>query len=56
MSDSLSFVAEVTNTTARKKALDMIYKVTLETNDSRVLSLGALPADTLLRVSVEAES
>ena len=52
--DKLSFQAEITQVNARKAvSLDIIYKLVLQTDDVKVLSLGALPAETLIKVTVE---
>ena len=52
--DKLKFNAELQSVSSKKlKSLDMEYKVTLLTNDSRVLSLGMLDADTMLMVEVK---
>ncbi len=53
----LTFQAELKQVASRKSAsLDMVYKVVLETDQSDVMTLGQLSADTLLNVSVEVAS
>ena len=48
--------AEVKKVEATKLAsLDVAYRVTLITDDSTVLALGALDGDTMLKVSMEVE-
>ena len=50
----LKFTAEIKQVNARKAvSLDIIYKLVLQTDDVKVLSLGALPADTMIKVTVE---
>lgn len=52
--NSFAFRAEIKEVKSRKSSsLDISYKVILSTDDARVLSLGALDGDQLLRVTVE---
>lgn len=52
----MKFVAEIKQVKSKKTAsLDLIYSLVLETNDPQVLGLGALNAETLVNVTVEAE-
>ena len=54
--NELNFTAEVKKVEATKLAsLDVAYRVTLVTDDSTVLALGALNGDTMLKVSMEVE-
>ena len=51
------FVAEIKQVKSKKTAsLDLIYSLILETNDPAVLGLGALNAETLVKVTVEAQN
>ena len=51
--DTLKFNAEVKKVEATKLAnLDVGYKVTLFTDDSSVLALGALAGDSILDVEI----
>ena len=53
-SPALSFLAEVIEVKSKKTAsLDISYRVILQTDDSKVLSLGTISADTLLKIGVE---
>lgn len=46
--------AEVKKTQQRKtSSLDNIYQVVLETDNPQLLELGALPSDTILKVTFE---
>lgn len=47
--------AELKKVEATKKSLDLIYKFTFETEDSRVLALGSLPSDTVFNLEIEAD-
>lgn len=50
----MNFVSELKKVSAHKAAsLDMVYTVTLVTDNPTVLALGSLPSDTLLKVQVE---
>lgn len=50
----MEFIAELKKTTQRKAAsLDNIFQLVLETDNSSVMDLGKLPADTLFKVSIE---
>lgn len=50
----MKFVAEVKEVKSRKTAsLDQLYRVVLETNDSAILALGALPPDITVTVEIE---
>lgn len=51
------FVAEIKKTSQRKTAsLDNVYQIVLETDNAEILDLGKLPADTLVKVTVEVAS
>lgn len=53
----MNFQAEIKQVSSKKTAsLDIVYKVVLETNDPQVLGLGALSAETLVSVTVEADN
>lgn len=53
----MQFQAEIKEVKSRKTAsLDNVYRIVLETNDSNLMTLGMLPADTLVSVSVESEN
>lgn len=52
----MNFTAELKQVSSKKTAsLNIVYKIVLETNDPQVLGLGALNAETLVNVTVEAE-
>lgn len=54
MDDSLEFVAEVKEVKSKKLASnDVGYTIILHTDDMKVLSLGTLDGDVLLKVTVE---
>lgn len=49
----MNFTAELKQVSSKKTAsLDIVYRVVLETNDPQVLGLGALSAETLVKVEV----
>lgn len=49
----ISFIAEVKETKQSKRNLDNIYSIKLETDDASILSLGALPPDKTVTVTVQ---
>lgn len=51
----MSFLAEIAETTQRKSAttLDQTYSLKVRTNDYNILDLGKLPAQTLIKVTIE---
>lgn len=52
----MNFQAELKKVEAKKTAsLDIEYKITMVTNNPEVLSLGAMSAETLLNVEINAE-
>ena len=52
--NELTFIGEVKSVQAKKLAsLDVGYTVTLYTDDSTVLALGALDGDIRLKVTIE---
>lgn len=54
--NELHLKAEVTQVKSRKSAsLDVVYSVTLITDDPKVLSLGALEGDTMLDVVIKVD-
>ena len=55
--DSLNFVAEVKQVKSRKMAsLDVVYSVTLETNNPDVLSLGTINGDQTVSVEISVDN
>jgi hypothetical protein len=53
---SMNFLAEIKKVEAKKLVSnDIEIRVHLVTDDTRVLDLGKLPSDTLVKVSVEEE-
>jgi hypothetical protein len=51
--EELKFIAEVKEVKSKKLAsMDISYRVILETDDPKVLALGVLEADKLLKVVV----
>ena len=53
----MKFIAEIKKTSQRKSAsLDNIYQIVLETDDNKILDLGKLPADTVVKVEIKDES
>lgn len=49
-----TFLAEIKQVNSCKSpSLDIIYKLVLESDDPTVIDLGKLPADTLVRVTLE---
>jgi hypothetical protein len=56
MMPNLIFKAEVIEVKSRKTAsLDVSYRIVLQTDDPKVLSLGTLQADDLVNVEVEVD-
>lgn len=52
----MEFLAEVKRTSQRKTAsLDNVYQIVLETNNPQLLDLGKLPADQMVKVTIENE-
>lgn len=49
----MQFIAEIANINAKKKNGDLLYTVTLHTDNPNVLELGAVPADKTVKVTVE---
>lgn len=50
----MEFIAEVKKVSQRKTAsLDQVYQVVLETDNPQILDLGKLPADVVVKVTVE---
>ena len=48
------FLAEIKKVSSRKSAsLDVVYQLVLETDDQTIMDLGKLPADALLKITVE---
>ena len=55
--DKLVFNAEIKETKAKKTAsLDISYRLVFDTENPSVLALGALPADKILKVTIEVEN
>jgi hypothetical protein len=53
----MNFNAEIKRTSQRKMAsLDNVYQIVLETDNSQILDLGKLPADTLVKVTIEVQN
>lgn len=53
---NLKFKAEVIKVESKKTAsLDISYRIVLQTDDPKVLSLGTLQADDILTVEVEVD-
>lgn len=53
----MEFIAEIKRTSQRKAAsLDNIYQIVLETDNPTLMDLGKLPADTLVKCSLEVQS
>lgn len=48
----MKFRAEVKKVEAKKQSLDMVYEIRLVTDDSKVMALGMLPADTIFNVEI----
>ena len=56
-SDRLEVMCEIRRTSQRKLAsLDNTYQVVFETSDPKLLELGFLPSDTLVKLIVEVVS
>ena len=54
--DKLKFQAEVIKVESKKTAsLDISYRIVLQTNDPKVLSLGTLQADDIISVEVSVD-
>lgn len=52
----MQFIAEVKKVSQRKTAsLDQVYQVVLETDNSQILDLGKLPADVIVKITVEVD-
>lgn len=50
----MKFLAEITEVKAKKTvSLDIEYSVKLRTEDKEALKLGELPADTIVKISIE---
>ena len=53
----MEFIAEIKRTSQRKAAsLDNIYQIVLETDNPTLMDLGKLPADTLVKCSLEVQT
>lgn len=53
----MEFIAEIKRTSQRKAAsLDNIYQIVLETDNPILMDLGKLPADTIVRCTLEVQS
>lgn len=52
----MNFKAEVKKVESKKQSLDMIYKITLETDNPMILDLGKLPSDTIVDVEIGLEN
>lgn len=51
--NQLEVTCEVIETKAKKKGLDLIYRVVLETEDPKIMALGLMPADSTVKVTFE---
>jgi len=52
----MEFIAEVKKVSQRKTAsLDQVYQVVLETDNPQILDLGKLPADVVVKITVEVD-
>lgn len=57
MGNQVKFKCEIKRTSQRKAAsLDNVYQIVLETDDEKILDLGKLPADTLVKVTIEVDN
>ena len=48
----MTIYAELKKVEGKKQSLDMVYQLVLITEESNVLELGTLPADTLFKVEI----
>lgn len=56
MAEPITFDAEIKKVSSKKLAsLDMEYQVVLSSNDLNLYSLGELPAEALITVTVEVQ-
>lgn len=54
MVEMSKFLAEIKQVQSRKTpSLDLIYKIVLESDDPTLIDLGKLPADTMVKVTIE---
>lgn len=52
----MEFIAEIKRTSQRKVAsLDNIYQIVLETDNPALMDLGKLPADTIVKCTLEVQ-
>lgn len=52
----ISFIAEIKEIKTKKlPSLDMEYSLRIVTNDQNLLELGKIPADKLIKVTIQAE-
>jgi len=49
----VEFIAEIKEVKMSKVALDNVYTLRVITDDEKVLSLGAIPSDQTVKVTVE---
>lgn len=53
----MNFKAEIKRTSQRKTAsLDNVYQIVLETDNPKLLDLGKLAPDTLIKVTIEVDN
>jgi len=51
--NEMTVVFEIKNIEAKKRYLDKYYRVVLETTNPKVMALGVLPADQLIKVIIK---